>query len=282
MSGNAVLGRLRLASGLRRHRQEAGLTLEDVARGLECSPAKVSRMETGAVGVRLQDVRAIVDLLGLGEAERDLMSSLVRDSRSGGWWQEFADVVPAGSATFYGLEDGAADIAQHTVGLVPGLLQTRAYARALFESVSGAPAETVERRLALRMRRQQILERATPPTVRVLLDEAVLHRTVGGQAVMAAQLSHLLRLSEVSTMDLRIVPFTAGAHSAAGVGFTVFAFDDEAVTPVVFAEQLSRNVFLDDPDEVDIYRRSLVDSTAWALDKAASRRLIGECLAAVR
>jgi len=281
VSGNAVVGRLRLASDLRRLRHAAGLTLEDVARGLECSPAKVSRMETGAVGVRLQDVRAIGELLRLDEAERELMTTLVREARTRGWWQEFADVVPADSAIFYGLEDGADLIAQHTLALVPGLLQTEAYARALLESASGVSAETVDRRLALRMRRQAVLDRPSPPKLDLFLDEAVLHRVVGGHEVMAEQLAHLLALADRSTVDLRIVPFAAGVHSAAGVGFTVFAFDDAAVTPVVFAEQLSRNVFIDELDEVDVYRQSLVDATRVASTPYDSRRLVADRLAAI-
>ncbi|GAA4535206.1 helix-turn-helix transcriptional regulator [Pseudonocardia xishanensis] len=281
MARNAVVGRLRLASGLRRHRLSAGLTLDDVAQRLECSPAKVSRMETGAVGANVQDVRAIAELLGLGDAERELMTELAREARSRGWWQEFADVVPAGSATFYGLEDGAARIEQHTTSLVPGLLQTRGYARALLESASAAGSAVVERRLELRMRRQQVLSRQDRPAVTVLLDEAVLHRPVGGLAVMAEQLSSLLAMSSASTVDLRILPFSAGAHASAGVGFSLFGFDDR-VPPVVFAEQLSRNLFVDDPGEVQIYRRSLMDSTEKALAPEATRDMISGRLRALR
>lgn len=271
MASNAVVGRRRLASGLRRRRQSAGLTIEDMARALECSPAKISRMETGAVGVRLPDLQAISDVLDLPGPEREHFVELVRAARSRGWWQDFSDVVPPDSAMFYGLEDGADRIAQHSTSLVPGLLQTREYASALLGSVRGVPGEIVERRLELRLRRQQILRRESPPTLHVVLDEAVLHRPVGGPEVMGKQIDHLLELADESTVDIRVVPFSGGIHAAAGVSFTVFGFDDPGVTPVVFGEQLTRNAFVDDPDETRSYEEALRDAAAIALDAAASR-----------
>src|SRR5438128_12483417 len=108
--GSPTVGRRRLALDLRRRRIAAGATIDDIARHLECSPAKVSRMETGVVGVRLQDMRAVADFYGLPARERDELLGLVRQARARGWWHAFADVVPPGSGTFYGLEDGCATI----------------------------------------------------------------------------------------------------------------------------------------------------------------------------
>jgi len=129
---NAVLARRRLAQGLRRYRQRAGLSMEDLARGLECAAAEVSRMETGISGIRIQDLTAITHLIDFDESERRDLEELVRRARGREWWQEFTDVVPPGSGTFFGLEDGAVTIEIHATSLIPGLLQTADYARALW------------------------------------------------------------------------------------------------------------------------------------------------------
>ncbi|SDH31386.1 hypothetical protein SAMN05216377_12112 [Pseudonocardia oroxyli] len=221
------------------------------------------------------------DLYQLDGSETERLTRLVREARSRGWWHDYTDVVPAGSATFYGLEDGAARVSHHSVGLIPGLFQTAAYARSLVASVSGVSKDTMERRVALRMRRQLLLQRPNPPATTVLLDEAVLHRRIGGSVVMCDQLRHLLDLSQRSAVDLRVVPFSAGAYSPAGVGFTVFEFNAVGVTPVVFTEHLSRNTFIDEPDEVAVYRSSIVDGGVAALDAVGSRALITERIEAL-
>ncbi|ODU06299.1 MAG: hypothetical protein ABS81_05070 [Pseudonocardia sp. SCN 72-86] len=289
-----VVGRRRLAVALRRHRLAAGHTIDDVAQHLDCSPAKVSRIETGAVKVSSVDLRAILDLYQVGDAERDSMLALVRQARQRGWWTEFTDVVPPGSATFYGLEDGASVIRQHTTSLVPGLLQTRDYARALIKS--GAPVDPglAERRLALRMRRQQLLTRPDRPRLDVVLDEAVLHRQIGGPAVLAAQLEHLIYATADPATTVQVVEFAGGAHPAAGASFTVFGFADhpapqsaaledlEDASPVVFREQLDANSFLDTPDDVALYIAAWNAARAQAADPHRSIELIAARIASLR
>lgn len=279
--GGPVVGRRLLAADLRRYRLAAGLTIEDVARHLECSPAKVSRLETGAVKVGVQDLRALLELYDVTGAERDELFALVRQSRTRGWWQEFTDVVPPGSARFYGLEDGATRIAQHTTSLVPGLLQTEAYAAALIGSIPDIPAELVARRVALRMRRQRLLERDEPPQLHVVLDEAVLWRGIGGRTVMAEQLRRMLELSRRPQVRLQVLEFDRGAHPAAGVSFTVFGFGDPPGEPVVFREQLDANSFLEDPDQVAIYTAALDQAGRVAADPGRSHELLSARLAAL-
>lgn len=273
-----TVGRRQLAQDLRRHRAAAGRTIEDVARHLECSPAKVSRIETGAVKVGVHDLRAILELYGIDGPQRDELFALVRQARERGWWQAFADVVPANSGTFYGLEDGATSISQHSVSLVPGLLQTEAYARALIGSVPGAGPEWVDRRVQLRMRRQQLLGRADPPTLNVVLDEAVLWRMIGGPEIMTAQLGHLLERGAWPHVTVQVLPFTAGAHAGAGVSFTVFGFANPPDAPVVYREQLDSNNYLDQPDHVTPYTGAL----AQARDLAATVERSHELIAARR
>lgn len=272
--GSSMTGRRRLAMDLRRHRAEAGRTIEDVARHLECSPAKVSRMETGAVGIRVQDLRAVLELYQVDGREREELFALVRQARQRGWWHAFSDVVPPDSATFYGLEDGAATIGQHNTSLVPGLLQTPAYARALISSVPGVAPEVVERRVELRLRRQELLGRPEAPVLHVVLDEAVLCRLAGGVQVMAEQLDHLLQGAARPNVVMQVLPFDAGAHASVGVGYTVFGFGDPAVTPVVYGEQLSRNTYLDQPDEVAVYTAALADARRVAESPEMSHDLI--------
>jgi transcriptional regulator with XRE-family HTH domain len=252
-----MVRRRQLALDLRRYRLASGQTLEDVARHLECSSAKVSRMETGVVRVGVQDLKAILSLYQVDTPTRERMLAMVRQSRDRGWWQEFADVVPPRSATFYGLEDGASTIEQHCPSLVPGLLQTEDYARALIGSVPDAPQMIVERRVELRMRRQLLLQRPRPPRLYVVLDEAVLHRHVGGTAVLADQLRHLQEVSQHPAVTLQVVEFAADTHPAIGVSFIVFTFADRGDNPVVFREQLDSNSFLEEPEQVGIYAAAL-------------------------
>lgn len=276
--GSPEIGRRQLAHDLRRLRASSGRTIDDVARHLECSAAKVSRMETGAVRVGLQDLRAVLELYGVVGAERDLLFALARQSRLRGWWHAFADVVPPGSETFYGLEHGAATIGQHSTSLVPGLLQTADYARALIGSAA-VPEPVRRRRVELRLRRQQLLERPGPPELTVVLDEAVLHRRIGGAAVLAGQLEHLLAVAQRPHVRLQVLPFAVGAHPAAGVSFTVFGFADPGETSVVFREQLDANSFLDRPDEVAGYTAALDEACRVATDPDRSRALLASRLA---
>jgi len=281
-SGSPEVGRRQLAMDLRRLRASTGRTIDDVALHLECSSAKVSRMETGAVRVGLQDLRAVLELYGVEGAERDALFALARQSRVRGWWHDFADVVPPGSEVFYGLEDGAATIGQHSTSLVPGLLQTADYARALIGSVAGAPDAVVQRRVELRMRRQQLLARPHPPALTVVLDEAVLRREIGGATVMVEQLEHLLALARRPAVRLQVLPFAAGVHQAVGVSFTVFGFADPHETPVAFREQLDANSFLDRPDQVAVYRDALDGAGRVAADPERSQELLASRLAELR
>lgn len=277
--GSPEVGRRQLAHDLRRLRASSGRTIDDVARHLECSAAKVSRMETGAVRVGLSDLRAVLELYGVVGAERDLLLALARQSRLRGWWHEFADVVPPGSETFYGLEHGAATIGQHSTSLVPGLLQTPDYARALVDAAPGVPEPVRRRRVELRLRRGRLLERSRPPELTVVLDEAVLHRRIGGAAVLAGQIAHLLAAAQRPHVRLQVLPFAAGAHPAAGVSFTVFGFADAGETPVVFREQLDANSFLDRPDDVAGYSAALAEAARVAADPDRSRALLASRLA---
>jgi transcriptional regulator with XRE-family HTH domain len=274
-----AVGRRKLAGELRRLRSVAGLTIQDVATELECSAGKISRIETGTVGARVQDVRDMLALYRVPSAQREELLDLVRLARTKAWWQDFLDVVPAGSGTFYGLESGAARIDLLETGLIPGILQTEGYARALIGSRSDTPADVVQRRIELRMRRQDVLCRPDPPALRMLLDEAVLRREVGGPAVMAAQLRRLVEVAALEHVRLRVLPFGAGAYPAAGVAYSIFGFDGDSDPSVVYIEQLTRNTFLDQPAEVAVYVNSFTDASERALPAGESAELVRELAA---
>jgi transcriptional regulator with XRE-family HTH domain len=269
-----AVGRRRLAQELRRLRSGAGLTIADVAGRLECSAGKISRIENGVVGAQPTDVQAMLDLYGVDSAERAALVELVRTARRRAWWHEYADVVPARSSRFFGLEDGAATIDQHAGAMIPGLLQTEAYARAVASSPSAVRPGDVERRVELRLRRQQLLQRPHPPRVHVLLDEAALHREVGGPEVTAGQLDRLTELAGAPHVTLRVLPFGAGAYPALGIAFTVFGFADPADGRVAYLEQLAGNTLIESAAEVEVYARAFAESAARALDPDRSTRLI--------
>jgi transcriptional regulator with XRE-family HTH domain len=269
-----AVGRRRLAHELRRLRSAAGLTISEVADRLECSAGKISRIETGSVAAQATDVRAMLDLYGVAGAERADLTDLVRLARRRAWWQEYADVVPADSGRFFGLEDGAVRIEQHAGPLVPGLLQTPAYARAVIAAAGTDPPADVERRIELRLRRQQLLTRPRPPRLHVLLDEAALRREVGGPEVLAEQLDRLAALAAEDHVLLQVLPFGAGAYTAMGVGFTLFTFADPADPHVVYLEGLTSNTLLDSVQEVGRYAAAFAGSAGRALDRARSAELL--------
>jgi transcriptional regulator with XRE-family HTH domain len=273
-SDSPAVGRRRLAQELRRLRSTAGLTISEVANRLECSAGKISRIETGTVAAQATDVQAMLDLYGVAGTERANLADLVRLARRRAWWQEYADVVPAGSGRFFGLEDGAARIDQHAGPLVPGLLQTPAYARAVIAAAGTTPAADVERRIELRMRRQQLLTRPRPPRLHVLLDEAALRREVGGPEVLAGQLDRLATLAADDHVLLQVLPFGAGAYTAMGVAFTLFTFADPADPHVVYLEGLTANTLLDSAEEVGRYAAAFAESAGRALDRARSAELL--------
>ncbi len=269
-----AVGRRRLAQELRRLRSRAGLTIADVAGRLECSAGKISRVENGVVGAQPTDVQAMLDLYGVDGAERCALVELVRMARRRAWWHEYADVVPAQSSRFFGLEDGAATVDQHAGAMIPGLLQTEAYARAVASAPSATRPNDVERRVELRLRRQQLLRRPDPPRVHVLLDEAALHREVGGPEVTAGQLDRLAELAGAPHVTLQVLPYGAGAYPALGIAFTVFGFADPADGRVAYLEQLAGNTLLESAAEVDVYATAFAESAAAALDPERSTELI--------
>jgi transcriptional regulator with XRE-family HTH domain len=248
-----VVRRRRLAVELRRLRGLAGKSLDEAAAFLECSPAKVSRIETGQVGARIQDVRDLLDCYDVTGAARDALLDLVRQSRQRGWWNAYSDLLSDDLVTYIGLEDEATMIRTFETQLVPGLLQTEAYSRALMAIRRDTPLDDIDRGWQVRQTRQQILARDDPPQLRAVVDEAVLRRHVGGPEVMAGQYEHLVAMTGRPNVTVQILPFSAGAHPGASCPFTILGFDDPADPNGAYTETLTGRYYIDTAEELGRY-----------------------------
>ena len=264
--------RRRLALELRRLREVARLTCEEVAEHLECSASKISRVETGRVSVSPRDVRDMLKLYGVPEKQRDSLVQLSRDSRQKGWWHAYGDINPK-FATYVGLESAASEIRVYEVNLIPGLLQTEEYARTMIRSgtMNGNLAD-VDRMVALRMARQPALTRNDPPMLWTVVDEAALRRRVGGTELMRSQLEHVLELSSLKNVAMQVIPFGAGAHPAMGRPFVILVFPERIDPDVVYLEDLTSALYLEDVDEVDRYNVFFnhLRATALSFDDSAA------------
>jgi hypothetical protein len=212
-------------------------------------------MELGRVGFKERDVIDLLALYGLDDAdERDRLLALARDANLTGWWHRYGDVLPNWFQPYLGLETAAALIRTYEVQFVPGLLQTSDYARAVVLLGHGrAPADEIERRVSLRMARQQLLARPDPPQLWAVVDEAALRRPIGGHDVMRAQIEALIEATKLPNVRLQVIPFLAGGHAAAGGAFSILRFPDQDLPDVVYIEQLTSALYLDKRDDVDLY-----------------------------
>ena len=212
-------------------------------------------MELGRVGFKERDIADLLSLYGVNdEDERERLLALASQANTPGWWHRYGDVLPSWFQSYLGLEASAALIRSYEVQFVPGLLQTEDYARAVVLLGHGrARPEEIDRRVALRMQRQAILDRADPVQLWAVLDEAVLRRPIGNPQIMRTQLEALLDAAARPNVRLQIVPFDAGGHSAAGGAFTILRFPDQELPDVVYIEQLTSALYLDKRDDVEHY-----------------------------
>jgi transcriptional regulator with XRE-family HTH domain len=247
--------RRRLGAELRRLREEAGLTIDRVAEALECSPSKVSRIETGQVSATPRDVRDMLGLYRVDDARLEAMVQVAREARQRGWWQKFVD-VPDGVPAYVGLEAAATSIDVYMSLIVPALLQTPDYAKAVIAAVRpDLPGAEIDRRVELRLRRQELLDQERPPVMRVLLDDTVLRRPVGGPAVMAAQRRRLLADADRPAVTIQILEVATGAHAGMDGPFTIFGFPAPAERDVVALDSAADALYLEGPEDVARYRR---------------------------
>ena len=257
-SAGPTVRRMLLGVQLRRLRESKGVSREDAGWEIRASGSKISRMELGRVGFKERDVADLLSLYGVvDEEQRTGLLALARQANTPGWWHTYGDLLPTWFQSYLGLESAAALIRTYEVQFVPGLLQTRDYAKAVVLLChDGKAPEDVERRVDLRMARQQLLAR---PDARLwaVVDEAALRRPIGGPDVMRAQIASLIDATRLSNVTLQIVPFGVGGHAAAGGAFTILRFADQDLPDVVYIEQLASALYLDKRDDVDHYAAAM-------------------------
>ena len=256
MAKSPTVRQRELGKRLRQLRNEQSLTVEDVAQKLLCSPTKISRLETGARRPSLRDVRDLSEMYGLNEEDSAWLMQLARGAREQDWWTQYLDL---NLDPYLGLEQDAIAITSFTTFYIPALLQTEDYTRAIISSVAPKMDKDIFRqRVQVRMRRQQLLEGDTCPRYRVLMDEAVLHRAIGGPEVMDAQLAKVLDAEKRGKVTIQVVPFETGAHVAQDSNFILFEFEEgPLLPPVVFVEGLTGNQYLEKAADVARYREAI-------------------------
>jgi hypothetical protein len=212
-------------------------------------------MENGRVGFKGRDIEDLLTLYGVtDEGERSVALALARQAKTPNWWAKYGDVLPDWFQTYIGLESAAVTIRSFEVQFAPGLLQTEDYARAVTElGHKSAAATEIDLRVALRMKRQDLLSRPDPPHVWAVMDEAVLRRPYGGAAVLRAQLERLSEAAELEHVTLQVVPFARGGHSGASGAFSILRFKEADLPDVVYIEQLTSALYLDERDDVEHY-----------------------------
>jgi transcriptional regulator with XRE-family HTH domain len=272
---NPTLRQRELGIRLRELRNRSGLTVEDVAEKLLCSATKISRLETGARRPSLRDVRDLCSLYDVDESTSADFMRLAREAREQGWWTQYDDLK---LDPYIGLEQVAKSITTYTMYYIPALLQTEEYARAIITGIAQKiSSEILQQRVEARLRRQQLLSDDNRPRYRVLLDEAVLHRTVGGPTVMAAQLEKVLQTERQGQVTIQVIPFSIGAHASADVHFVLLEFAEESdLSPVVFIEGLRTNQYLERKDDITRYREAIELLRDSALSPRDSIQLVDE------
>ena len=261
-----------LGHGLRRAMEKAGFHASALAHELDWSPSRVSRLLSGKRGGNTNDVIAFLTLCGVKGEERERLLELTRDQHRPGWFQQHGARLPEQLVTLIDHENEATSMAEFESTLVPGLLQTAHYARAVMQGVGTVPLEEIEGRVKARMGRQDAFKRPRPPKCTFYIHEFVLRLPVGGHLVMSDQLHQLLRMSVRPYIRLRVIPARVGVHAAINGNFRLMEFAE--IAPVVYLETQTSSVFLETPVEIGTYRKILARLEDTALDEGQSKELI--------
>jgi transcriptional regulator with XRE-family HTH domain len=277
---SATALRILVGHQLRQLREAAGVTREQAGHAIRASPSKISRMENGRVSFKDRDIADLLTLYGVtGEQMRAQILELTRRANTPGWWAAYSDVLPDWLEAYLGLEAAASVIRTFELQFVHGLFQTEDYARAVtMLGNQAAPAAETDRRVSLRMKRQDLLAAPGPPRVWSVMDETALRRPVGGPAVMRSQLQHLLEAAALPQVTIQVVPFGHGGHAAAGGSFTILRFAEPDLPDVVYIEQLTSALYLDARADVDHYLQVMDRLSAQALTPAGTADYIQQII----
>jgi transcriptional regulator with XRE-family HTH domain len=275
--GPTVL-RMLVGSQLHRLREAAGVTTDQAGYEIRASRSKISRMENGRVSFKERDVADLLSLYGVTDEQVVVgMLSLARQANAPGWWSKYGDVLADWFEAYLGLEGAASVIRTFELQFIHGLFQTEDYARAVTRlGYRAAPAEEIERRVSLRLKRQELLALPEPPQVWAVIDEGALRRPVGGHAVMRAQMKRLVEVAALRQVTVQVVPFARGGHAAAGGSFTILRFAEADMPDVVYSEQLTSALYLDKREDVDHYMEVMNHLSDQALTPALSACFLAE------
>jgi len=271
--------RRRLRAELRRVRVAAGLTQDEVAEAMDWSLSKLIRIENGSVSISTNDLKAILQYYKITDSHRvaDLVA-MGRVARERWWWSEYRDVASRELLQLIEYEAAATISRNFQLSVVPGLLQTEEYARAVLERNNPQrPRDQLDVLVGIRMRRQELLDRADPPLLFFVMDEAVVRRQVGGPAVMRGQLQRLIEVSAKPNVTVEMVPFSAGIHPGTLGSFVIYEFPDDADDDTVYLEN-QQGEFLnrDDPDEIVAYRERFEQLRELSLGRAGTENFLAE------
>jgi len=277
---DATVLRMLLGSQLRRLREAARITPDEAGYEIRASRSKISRMENGRVSFKDRDIVDLLALYGVtSEEARTATLELARRANKPGWWAKYGDILPDWFEMYLGLEASASIIRSFELQFVHGLFQTNDYARAVTAlGHKSAPPDDIERRVALRMKRQDLLAEPEAPKVWAVMDEAVLRRPVGGRSVMRAQLHRLVEVCALPQVTLQVVPFGLGGHAGAGGSFTVLRFDEADLPDIVYIEQLTGALYLEARNDVDHYMEVMNRLSADALTPAKTAKFIEDII----
>lgn len=271
---NPTVRRRRLGSELRKLREQKGMTAEEVAARLLVSQSKISRLENGRRSISQRDVRDLCGVYGVEDSRLvDSLMNMARESRQQGWWHAFGDVP---YSVYIGLETEAESLRVYESLIVPGLLQTRAYAEAVIEGMwpEATPAD-LEKRIQVRLKRQErIQDPVKPLRYWAVVDEALLRRVVGSRAVMREQLEHLANVSSMPHVTLQVLPYIVGAHPGMYGKFAILEFEDESDASVVYLEGVTSDLYLEKPSDVQSYSVMYEHLRAQALNAEQSRQFV--------
>ncbi|GIH12386.1 helix-turn-helix domain-containing protein [Rugosimonospora africana] len=252
MTSSPTVRRRRIARELRQLREQNGLTLDQAARQLDMSKSNLSRIENAQIGIKPRDVRAALALYQVNNADAEVLIEIARGAQQRGWWHNYSDVLPEWFEFYVGLEAEASVMRTYEAESVPGLMQTEAYARAMFLLTVGDV--DIDRKVAARIQRQEILRhQETPVALSAVLNEAVLMRPVGGPDVMSEQLEQLADLAKLPNVTIQVLPMAAGGHPAMTTPYVILSFKDAPAESIVYLENLTNGQALEEPEHVGGY-----------------------------
>jgi transcriptional regulator with XRE-family HTH domain len=273
---DGIVLRMLLGTHLRRLREAVGMSPERAGAAIRGSRSKISRMETGRVRFKVRDVTDLLILYGVTDVSvRSRLESLARQSGRPDWWAKYGDVLPGWFEPYLGMESAAAAIRSFDNHFVPSLFQAEDYARAVIRlgHQGDSPAE-IEDRVALRLKRQDVLARQDPSRIWSVMDESVLRRPVGGRAVLRGQLQRLLEVAAMPHVTIQVMPFARSGHAGESGSFTLLRFAEGDLPDVVYIEHLTSAIYLEQRPDVEHYLGVMDRLSGQALTPAATRQLI--------